>query len=53
MLCLGPDPAHMTKKCVTIPNRPVSQLMIPPEHREKIHPLLDTLNHILSRTAQG
>ncbi|MFO7860240.1 MAG: hypothetical protein R6U41_03345 [Desulfosalsimonas sp.] len=53
MLCLRSDPAHMAKECVTIPNRPVTQLMIPPEHREKIHPLLDTLNHILSRTVQG
>jgi Fe-S-cluster containining protein len=53
MLCLEPDPGPMAKTCVTIPNQPVTQLMIPPEHRGKIQPLLDTLNHILSRTVQG
>ena len=50
LLCLGADPAHRASECITVANQPISRLMIPPEHREKIQPLLNTLNHILSRT---
>lgn len=32
----------------TVPNQPVSVLMVPPEHQSKVRPLLNTLNHILS-----
>ncbi|MFW6333716.1 MAG: YkgJ family cysteine cluster protein [Desulfosalsimonas sp.] len=34
----------------TIPNRPIPALMIPPDHRSRIMPLLNTLNHILEKT---
>ena len=43
--CLDSEDAD----CPTVANQSVTVLMIPPEHREKIHPLLNTLNHILSR----
>jgi Fe-S-cluster containining protein len=49
MLRLEPGNCKNENSCVTAANRPAAQLMVPPEHREKIQPLIDSLNHILSR----
>lgn len=35
--------------CHTVPNHPITTLMIPPEHQKKVSPLLNTLTHILDR----
>lgn len=52
MLRIESDSRQSETGCITAANRPAPQLMVPPEHREKIQPLLNTLNHILSRVTR-
>ncbi|MFP4572267.1 MAG: hypothetical protein ACLFNW_04795 [Desulfobacterales bacterium] len=52
LLRLEAEDGDSPTNCPTVPNQPISILMIPPEHQRKVSPLLTTLNHIL-KTHQG
>lgn len=49
LLKLSMDPADDSDGLVTVANQPIPALMVPPEHRNKIAPILNDFNQIMAK----
>ncbi|MFP4194442.1 MAG: hypothetical protein ACLFRO_05810 [Desulfobacterales bacterium] len=52
MLRIRAEQEEISANCPTVPNQPITVLMIPPEHQHKVSPLLKTLNHIMEKAGR-